>query len=79
MSYRRWKDLFFTERLLFLLRKLDIACRANIDHQDKILVAENLFHTLYHIEVPLVARLSLKILKMLDINLKDGIKTPLSA
>ncbi len=32
---------------------------------------------LYHIEVPILAKVALKILRKLKINLKEGIRTPL--
>ena len=39
VSQKRWKDLIFSERLLFLLRKLDVVCRGNIEHSDKVSIA----------------------------------------
>jgi hypothetical protein len=76
ISYKRWKDYFFIERVLFLLRKIEINCRRKVSYDDKIKIGEIIFFILYHIEVPLISKLSLKIVKKLGINLKDGIKTP---
>jgi hypothetical protein len=77
VCFKRWKDLFFVERALFLLKKLESNCRKKVAHEEKIKVAELLFFILYHIEVPILAKIALKILRRFNINLKDGISTPL--
>lgn len=77
VCFKRWKDLFFIERALFLLKKLESNCRKRITPEEKLRLAELLFFMLYHIEVPILAKVSLKILRRLKINLKEGIKTPL--
>jgi hypothetical protein len=60
-----------------LIRKLDHNCRKKIAFEEKVRVSELLFFILYHIEVPLINRACLKILKRLKIDLKSGIRTPL--
>jgi hypothetical protein len=45
--------------------------------EEKVRLAELLFFVLYHIEVPILAKMALKILRRLKINLKEGIRTPL--
>jgi hypothetical protein len=45
--------------------------------EEKVRLAELLFYILYHIEVPILAKMALKILRRLKINLKEGIRTPL--
>jgi hypothetical protein len=77
ISFKRWKDYFFIERVLFLLRKLEVNTRKKVSYEDKIKIGETIFYILYHIEIPLVAKLALKIIKKLNIGLKQGIKTPL--
>lgn len=77
ISYKRWKDLFFIERVLYLLKKLEINCRKKTSHDEKIKISELLFYILYHIEVPMISRMALKIIKRFKINLKEGIRTPL--
>lgn len=51
--------------------------RKKVEYVEKVVIAETLFYILYHIEVPLVCRLALKIAKKLQINLKADIRTPL--
>jgi len=36
ITFKRWKDYFFIERVLFLLRKLEINCRKKVSFEDKI-------------------------------------------
>jgi hypothetical protein len=49
-----------------------------VSFEEKIRIGETLFYVLYHIEIPLVAKLCLKIIRKLEINLKQqGIRTPL--
>lgn len=78
IAYKRWKDYFFVERVLFLLRKLEVNLRSKeqLKADTQIQIAESIFYILYHVEIPLMARLCLKILKRLNIPLKSGIKTP---
>lgn len=39
ISCRRWKDYFFVERVMFLLRKLEVKCRSKLDVDEKQQVA----------------------------------------
>jgi len=48
-----------------------------VPSEEKVRLAELLFFILYHIEVPILAKMALKILRRLKINLKEGIRTPL--
>jgi hypothetical protein len=79
VTYKRWKDFFFIERVLFLLRKLELNLRrrVRIDAAGQAQLAEALFYILYHVEIPLIAKLGIKILKRLNISLKQGIRTPI--
>ena len=78
ISYKRWKDFFFIERVLFLLRKLEMNLKrqSKVSGDEQIKIAESIFYILYHVEVPLIIKLGLKILKRLNISLKQGIRTP---
>lgn len=78
VASQRWKDYFFTERVLFLLRKLEVNLRSKdkVEAEMQVRIAEALFYILYHVEIPLVAQLGLKLLKRLNISLKHGLRTP---
>lgn len=49
VCFKRWKDLFFVERALFLLKKLENNCRKKVAAEEKVRLAELLFFVLYHI------------------------------
>jgi len=78
INYKRWKDYFFIERVLFLLKKLEINMRQkkSIVFETQQKIAESIFYLLYHVEIPLISRLGLKILKRLNISFKEGVRTP---
>ena len=49
ISCKRWRDLFFIERMLFLLRKLEHKCRQKLEVPEKQKAAEVLFYLIYHL------------------------------
>lgn len=59
------------------MQKLENKCRQKIDADEKQRAAEVLFYLIYHLEVPLICRINLRILNSLKIPLKRDIKTPL--
>ena len=70
------RDYLFIERVLFLLKKLELKVRKNLEIEEKTETASTLFYMIFHVEVPLIVRVGLRILKMLGISLKDNIRTP---
>jgi len=55
--------------------ELNLKQKVRIDAREQTKIAETIFYMLYHIETPLIAKLGFKILKRLNISLKQGIKT----
>jgi hypothetical protein len=69
ISSQRWRDYLFTERILFLLKKLEVIIRDEVKYDDKVLIAETLFYLIFHLEVPIIIRFALRLLKKLKIPL----------
>lgn len=66
ISMRRWKDVVFIERVLFLLMKVDAKVRlTHLEIDQKELLATVLFYIAYHIEAPLVSKLAIRLIRKL--------------
>lgn len=55
---------------------MNLRSKEIVPKEVQIQIAQSIFYILYHVEIPLIAQLGLKILKKLNISLKNGIQTP---